>query len=218
MASRGFTLLEVLVVVALMAVIASLAAPLLVRAVSGAEAQVWARQVAATLRNSRSLAIIENRNLAVTVDIDDRSIRIDDGAVKRLPDSLHIRVSSARSEQEDTRTAGIRFFPDGSSTGGEIILQDAKSIYHVQIEWLTGQVAIVKGTADESVGIHPAGSGGRARLRWAHSWRGPAHLLARPAHRRQRRDASPRHHACAKRADGDRRERTSIAARGVRRV
>lgn len=148
MASRGFTLLEVLVVVALMAVIASLAAPLLVRAVSGMEAQVSARQVAATLRKSRSQAIIENRDMAVTVGVDDRSIRIGGDAVEKLPDNVRVRIYSARSEQEDENTAGIRFFPDGSSTGGEIVLQDGKSVYHVRVEWLTGQVAIVKGTAN----------------------------------------------------------------------
>jgi general secretion pathway protein H len=148
MAPRGFTLLEVLVVIALMAIVSSLTAPMAVRTTSGSEAQVSARQVAATLRKSRSQAIIENRDLVVTVDVDDRSIRIDDRAAATLPDSLGLRVYAARSEQQDGGTAGIRFFPDGSSTGGEIIVEDAKAAYHVQIEWLTGQVAIVKDAAN----------------------------------------------------------------------
>lgn len=144
----GFTLLEVLVVVALMAIIASLTAPLVAGARSGAEAQVSARQVAATLRKSRSQAIIENRELVVTVDVEGHSIGIDDEVAQNLPDSLRIRVYSAHFEHQDGDTAGIGFFPDGSSTGGEIILQDGRSAYHVQIEWLTGQVAIVEGVAD----------------------------------------------------------------------
>jgi general secretion pathway protein H len=145
MAPRGFTLFEVLVVVALMAIIASLTAPMVVRAISGAEAQVSARHVAAMLRKSRAQAIIENRELVVHVDVHNRSIGIDDEAPEILPGSLGLRVYSARSEQQDDLTAGIRFFPDGSSTGGEIILQDAKAAYHVQIEWLSGQVAIMEG-------------------------------------------------------------------------
>ena len=148
MASRGFTLFEVLVVVALMAIIASLTAPMVVRAISGAEAQVSARHVAAMLRKTRAQAIVENRDLVVHVDVDDRSIRLGDEAPEILPGNVNLRVYSARSEQQDEARAGIRFFPDGSSTGGEIVLQDAKSVYHVRVEWLTGQVAIVKDTAN----------------------------------------------------------------------
>lgn len=140
----GFTLLELLVVIALMALIASLAAPLVVRAVNGVEAQVSARQVAITLRKARSQAIIENWEHVVSIDVDRRTIRIAGDTVETLPDNLHIRVYSALSEQQNANLADIRFFPDGSSTGGEIILQDSKAVYHVQIEWLSGQVVIVK--------------------------------------------------------------------------
>lgn len=121
---------------------------MVVRAISGAEAQVSARHVAAMLRKSRAQAIVENRDLIVHVDVDDRSIRLGEEPAEILPRNVNLRVYSARSEQQDETTAGIRFFPDGSSTGGEIILQDAKATYHVQIEWLSGQVAIVEGPAN----------------------------------------------------------------------
>lgn len=147
MSSRGFTLLEVLVVVVLMALMASLAAPLVVRSVQGVEAQGAARQVAAALRALRSRAIIENRDLAMTVDVDARTFRADSARPEKLSDNVRVRLYTARSEQLDGSAAGIRFFPDGSSTGGEVVLEDARTAYHVQVEWLTGQVAILTDAA-----------------------------------------------------------------------
>lgn len=131
-----------------MAVVASLAAPLLGRAVRGVEAQAAAREVAAALRAMRSRAIIENRDVVMTVDVDAPSFQIAADRPEQLAENLKVRVYAARSEQLDEATAGIRFFPDGSSTGGEVVLEDARTAYHVQVEWLTGQVAIVKGATE----------------------------------------------------------------------
>ena len=39
----------------------------------------------------------------------------------------------------------IRFFPDGSSTGGEIMLAGAAGTFFVRVDWLTGRIRIDEG-------------------------------------------------------------------------
>ena len=61
-----------------------------------------------------------------------------------LPESLALRLYSAQSELSSQTTGSIRFFPDGSSTGGAITVSGPKLAYRVNVDWLTGAVAIVE--------------------------------------------------------------------------
>ena len=61
-----------------------------------------------------------------------------------LPESMALKLYTAQSELLDSATGGIRFFPDGSSTGGAITVSGPKLAYRVNVDWLTGTVAIVE--------------------------------------------------------------------------
>jgi general secretion pathway protein H len=60
-----------------------------------------------------------------------------------LPDNMAISLVTARSELDTDRVGKIRFFPDGTSTGGRITLARGERKYGVDINWLTGQVVIL---------------------------------------------------------------------------
>lgn len=51
--------------------------------------------------------------------------------------------TSAREDQANATTGRIRFFPDGSSTGGRITLKRGQREWHVNVAWLTGAVSVV---------------------------------------------------------------------------
>ncbi|MEH6874543.1 MAG: GspH/FimT family pseudopilin, partial [Candidatus Competibacter sp.] len=55
-----------------------------------------------------------------------------------------LKLYTARSELLDNTTGSIRFFPDGSSTGGAITVGGAKLAYRINVDWLTGAIAIVE--------------------------------------------------------------------------
>ena len=61
----------------------------------------------------------------------------------RLPKGLKVSITSAKEDQPNDHTGRIRFFPDGSSTGGRITLQSGKRQWHVNVSWLTGEVRVV---------------------------------------------------------------------------
>ena len=61
-----------------------------------------------------------------------------------LPESVALHLYTAQSELVDQATVGIRFFADGSSTGGAITVSGPKLAYRVNVDWLTGAIAIVE--------------------------------------------------------------------------
>ncbi len=139
----GFTLLELLVVMAVLALILLVVPPMFSGSLSKAEVGSAAREVAAGLREARSRAIARNREVAFTLDVESRRYRIDDSAdARRLPAGPELSLFTARSEQLDEASGSTRFFPDGSSTGGRVTLDGDARRYHVVVDWLTGQVSI----------------------------------------------------------------------------
>lgn len=139
----GFTLLELLVVLAIVAGALALAVPAFDRLAPGIALRSTVRDTAAMLRAARDLAIAGNREVAVVVDLDRRSIGIDaTGAVEPIDPGYGISLFSAGEERLDLGAGRIRFFPDGSSTGGRIGFSLGSVHYDVTVSWVTGGVKV----------------------------------------------------------------------------
>lgn len=139
----GFTLLELLVVVAILALLVAVVPPLVSGAIPGAELKSATRELAAALRYARSQAITYGRDVTLQLDVKSRRYAIT--GVNRdfaLPADLDISVYGAASESPDKLTGGIRFFADGSSTGGRITVASAGRAYQVDVDWLLGRVKV----------------------------------------------------------------------------
>lgn len=140
---RGFTLIELLVVLLIIGVVLSLAPVAFHRVVPSLELKSAARQVAAVFREARSLAIRDNREAAVIVDTVAKTYSLATGnRAHRLAEGFGVSMVAAASEQIDDSTGQIRFFPDGSSTGGRLTLSKNEREYHIVVDWLTGRAEI----------------------------------------------------------------------------
>jgi general secretion pathway protein H len=141
--SQGFTLFELLIVLAIIAVLTGVAVPLLGRPSAEFRIEKSARAIAAGLERTRGEAIATNRARAFTLDVEQRWFR-DSANARRveLPDSVAISFDTARSEMIGDAVARVRFFPDGSSTGGRIVLMAEERHYDVAVDWLTGRVSV----------------------------------------------------------------------------
>lgn len=110
----------------------------------GTELKASARQLAAGLRRARSEAISRRHETVMTVDVEGRQFQLSgDQRVYRLPKSVAVQLFTAQSELRNGSVGAIRFFPDGGSTGGRITVTSLQRKYEVDINWLTGQVAIL---------------------------------------------------------------------------
>jgi len=142
--SRGFTLLEILIVLVVMVMILTVVPPMLGSGMTGAELKSAARSLAAGLNQARSLAISQQREATLTVNVDSKTFQV--SGVSReyhLPAKAEVKLDTARSELTSEGVGSIRFFPDGSSTGGRVTVSRGEQQYRVDVEWLTGRVRIL---------------------------------------------------------------------------
>jgi general secretion pathway protein H len=140
--TRGFTLVELMVVMVIIALIMGLVATSMARSISGAEARAASRKLVSSLRYTRARAIIDKKEQVFQVDTENRSYQAPGRDLVTLPEGVDVTITTARSEITSEAVAGIRFFPDGGSTGGHIELTVNKREYRVNVAWLTGETRL----------------------------------------------------------------------------
>ncbi|MDQ2090855.1 GspH/FimT family pseudopilin [Marimonas arenosa] len=137
----GFTLIELLVVMTLMALVAALATPMLGRVVPGLEVKAAAQDLGGELRRARSVALRDNREATVLIDVAAGSYRgAGEARDAELPSGVTVELVMARRERIDDDRGRIRFYPDGTSTGGRIILARGSARYELEVDWFDGMV------------------------------------------------------------------------------
>jgi len=142
---HGFTLLELLVVLVIAVLLVAVVPPLISGMSGATELRSAARQLAAGLRFARNEAVTRQREAILTLDLSKHRFAVSgDPREIALPESLSLHLYTAQSELLDQATGNIRFFPDGSSTGGAVTVSGPKLAYRVNVDWLTGAIAIVE--------------------------------------------------------------------------
>ena len=143
-ASAGVTLLELLIVLAIMAIVAAIVVPMFGGGVSTGELKSAAREVAAGLRFARSEALATRQETRVLLDLERRTFRIErDARTHALPPQIELKLFTAQRDLVSETVGAIRFFPDGGSNGGRVTLAAGERKYEVDVDWLTGRVAIL---------------------------------------------------------------------------
>jgi general secretion pathway protein H len=142
-ACRGVTLLELLIVLALMAIVAGFVIPMFGGPVSTSELRASARQLAAGLRLAQSEAVSQRRETFLVVDVAGRRFKVDQYQREhKLSSKIDLKLFTAQNDLVNESTGAIRFFPDGGSNGGRISVVSGERKFDVDIDWLTGRVAI----------------------------------------------------------------------------
>ena len=142
--AAGFTLIEVICVLAIIALLASLVLPAIPRATSRARLEAYALEVASLLTADRTAAIRRRAEVTTALDASARVIR--SGASTRhiqLPRDVAFDALLAQTCNGRGAGATIAFFPSGMSCGGTIQLRRGNIGYQVRVNWLTGGTEVV---------------------------------------------------------------------------
>src|SRR5215510_13619622 len=140
----GFTLLEVVCVLAIVAMLVAVLMPAMSGSTSRPRLEAYALEVATVLKTDRTAAIRRHTLVATDINAPARAIR--SGATGRvvriardvvvdaiLPDRCNRRLASST----------ISFLPSGMSCGGIIRLSRPGIGYEIRVNWLTGGTEVV---------------------------------------------------------------------------
>ena len=141
----GFTLVEVLVVLAVVGLALGVVALRGPQRSPALDLRAAAGTVAETLRLARSRAVAGNRTVGVAFDVAGPSLRLDGATPRGLPPGIAMAVTATLGNTAGGRLGAIQFAPDGSSSGGRVVLQGGGRRTQVGVEWLTGRVSVADG-------------------------------------------------------------------------
>jgi general secretion pathway protein H len=147
--SRGFTLIEMIVVIVLIGIVGSVVTFAFTRSLAGARIQAASSDLVAALRYTRGQAIVKGEQKVLLLDLEKMSYLAPGKAEKDLPKGMVMRLTTAQQELTSDKAGGIRFFPDGSSTGGHIAVVLGEREWKINVGWLTGEITLDKPDAEK---------------------------------------------------------------------
>ncbi|WAH56023.1 prepilin-type N-terminal cleavage/methylation domain-containing protein [Pseudomonas silvicola] len=135
--ARGFTLLEMLVVIVLIGVAAGLVGYGLQRGLHSASERKALAQVVNTLRAARVQAIVTGQPARARFDLQQRTVQAPGKPPVQWPKEWQVRVQTAEG-----LGAGFEFYPDGGASGGNVLITQGPRRWRVDVAWLTGAVRL----------------------------------------------------------------------------
>lgn len=145
-AEAGFTLIEMVVVLAILGLMMALIAVRAMPVSPATHARAAAQAVSGALRSARGEAIMTNRSVSFTLDVANRSYRWSGYPPEILPGDLRVDLLTGRDQLVSGNVGQIRFDPDGGSSGGRVSIAGGDHVWWVGVDWLSGRVSVVQKT------------------------------------------------------------------------
>ena len=144
----GFTLLEMVCILAIIAMLAAVLLPSIPHDTSRPRLEAYAVETASMLKADRTAAIRHRVQIATQIDAGARSLRSGStGRILRVPDDVVFDAVLPNRCNERPAFSTISFFPTGASCGGTIMLSRLGAGYEIRVNWLTGGIEIVSHSA-----------------------------------------------------------------------
>ncbi|WP_223232765.1 GspH/FimT family pseudopilin [Pseudomonas brenneri] len=138
---QGFTLLEMLAVLVLLSIAYTLLAAGITRGITSVRERQSVTELMQGMRQARAQAIFEGRPVSLHFDLLKACYGGQQRPLRCLNSNLQLRVEVAAALAGET--VAITFYPDGSSSGGNVRVTSASGEARIDVSWLTGNVKIV---------------------------------------------------------------------------
>jgi general secretion pathway protein H len=145
-AQAGFTLLELMAVLGLMALFLGLVVPNLLRTLERQKNQAALRELTAALRMARSEAVTGRRQVRLFVNLKTGRYRLEGSA--QAGELTGVRLTDARLvwQNQEKSQGYIVFYGDGSSSGGDLALvEPGGQRYLLEVKPITGKISLSTG-------------------------------------------------------------------------
>lgn len=139
--AAGFSLLEALVALAVLAFAAAMTLPMLRARPARLQLEADATRLASALRITRAAAMSQNVTLRFLVDPDRRTYGSAATGLRTFDPRSVVAVATSRAVGSEGGF-GILFFSTGRSSGGDILLRLERAEARVRVIWATGHVVV----------------------------------------------------------------------------
>lgn len=151
--SRGFSLLELIIVILIMSLLAILVTPSLTRTISHMEVKSTAKKISAILRSCRNNAANKNRTYQVSLDSESRVVSVssaEEGEEKLTLEETYPLPKEIRMEKIDvgktffeSSAPSFEFYPNGGANGGTAVIRGGENQgFSIGVDFLTGSVKV----------------------------------------------------------------------------
>ncbi len=151
--SRGFTLIELVIVIVIISLMAMLVAPRVTKSLQHLEVRSAAKKVSGILRTCRSESVNRSRIYSLSFDTDSRLLSVqsmEEGeekpALERsfpFPEDVQIEKIDVGKTLLESSVPAFEFYPNGGSNGGSALVRRVESrAYTILVDSLTGTVKV----------------------------------------------------------------------------
>jgi len=140
---KGFTLLELIIVMFLIGLTLSLAAVLFSNSLPSSKFSATTREIAASIRHARTLAQLKGEKQTFTIDMEAHKYGIDTVTSRDIPPGISIKVADPLQGDVQSGKYQFDFPPTGGTQGGTIVLWNSKKTVRIEIDPIVGS-AVVK--------------------------------------------------------------------------
>ena len=138
----GLTLVELVVVLAVLGIVTALVTPAVTSLMPGYQLRATADDIVSQIRYARSLSFESNRPAGFFVDTGE-GLTFAEGATPRFwPKDIAVTFTSAKFLQRGDTVGEIRFYPDGTSTGGLLDLSGNGRTVRIRVDWFDGEISV----------------------------------------------------------------------------
>jgi len=141
----GFTLLEIIVVMVMIAVILGFFSSGMMKSLDKAKIRAVSKDLVSAMRYTRGQAVTKHEQKTISFNVEDKTYKAPRKKMVTIPEEMEIYVYTAASDIANDSVGSIRFFSDGSSTGGWVKLVHGDKVWKINVNWLTGEISKVEG-------------------------------------------------------------------------
>jgi general secretion pathway protein H len=142
----GFTLIEMVCVMAMLALIATILLPRIPHETTPARLHAYALQLASLLKQDRNAAIRRHTEVSTAIDAGARSVRSGaTGQSLQLPADVVFSALLPDRCADRRAFSTINFFASGMSCGGVLALAREGNTIEIRVNWLTGGIELATG-------------------------------------------------------------------------
>lgn len=139
----GFTLLELLAVLALMTLLLGLVLPSLLNSWGREKHRVAIRELTVSLRTARSEAVTKSQTVRLFLNLKTGRYRLEGAAQEGALTGISLIDARLVWQNLEKSQGYIAFFGDGSSSGGKLTLVEPTGRrYLLEVEPITGKVSL----------------------------------------------------------------------------